>query len=88
VYRHFRRKDIPAEQPGFCKVTRVEEIAKHGYALTPGRYVGTDNNSENEAEPFEKRMPKLLGRLREQFAESDRLQAGIARSLEEFGYGE
>jgi len=32
-------------------------------------------------------MPKLLATLKEQFAESDRLQTEIEESLKEFGYG-
>ncbi len=86
VYRQYRTKGIPNEQPGFCKVASLDEIAKHRFALTPGRYVGSDNGDE-EAEPFEERMPKLLATLKGQFDQSDRLQAAIAESLEEFGYG-
>jgi type I restriction enzyme M protein len=86
VYREFRTTGTPEAQPGFCRAAPIEEIAKHRFALTPGRYVGSDGGDE-EGEPFEERMPKLLATLKEQFAESDRLRADIAESLKEFGYG-
>jgi type I restriction enzyme M protein len=77
---------VPEEQPGFCKVATLEEIAKHGYALTPGRYVGADDGSDDDAEPFEERMPKLAAALGRQFAESERRQKAIRESLEGLGY--
>lgn len=85
VYRQFRRDGIPDEQPGFCKVATLDEIATHRFALTPGRYVGADSGDE-EGEPFEERIPALLTTLKEQFEDSDRLQEAIADSLEEFGF--
>ena len=30
--------------PGFCRVVSREEIARHKYALVPGRYVGFDRS--------------------------------------------
>ena len=30
------------DMPGFCKRATSEEIASHGYVLTPGRYVGAE----------------------------------------------
>lgn len=86
AYRAFRTTGAPEPQPGFCRATPIDEIAKHRFALTPGRYVGSDGGDE-EGEPFKERMPKLLATLKQQFGESDRLQADIAKSLKEFGYG-
>jgi len=47
-------KDIP----GFCKVTTLEEIAKNGYVLTPGRYVGVAEE-EDDGMPVAEKMQKL-----------------------------
>ena len=73
--------------PGFCKAAKLEEIQKHGYVLTPGRYVGAEA-VEDDGEPFEKKMARLASTLREQQAEASRLDAAIATNLKELGYGE
>ena len=72
--------------PGFCKAATIDEIEKNGWVLTPGRYVGAAAK-EADSEPFGERMARLSGQLREQFAESDRLQAVIKQNLEKLGYG-
>ena len=75
-----------AEVPGFCKSATLEEIRKHGHVLTPGRYVGAEAQEE-DAEPFEEKMKRLVAQLREQQAEAAELDAAIAANLEELGYG-
>jgi len=72
--------------PGFCKSATLEEIRKHGHVLTPGRYVGAEVQ-EDDDEPFEEKMQRLVAQLREQQAEAARLDAAIARNLQELGYG-
>lgn len=72
--------------PGFCKSATLDEIRQHGYALTPGRYVGSEIQDDNE-EPFEEKMEQLVAELRKQQAESRRLDEMVARNLEELGYG-
>ena len=47
-----------ADVPGFCKSATTDEIAAHGYVLTPGRYVGAEE-VEDEGEPFEEKMERL-----------------------------
>ncbi|MBX6765218.1 MAG: N-6 DNA methylase, partial [Rubrobacteraceae bacterium] len=75
-----------ADVPGFCKSATLEEIRKHGYVLTPGRYVGAEAQ-EDDGEPFEQKMKRLVATLREQQAEAARLDAAIAANLKELGYG-
>ena len=82
VYQSYRRPGRPApDEPGFCKVASLAEVQGHDYKLTPGIYVGTQANGDEE-EPFEDRLPRLVGDLRGLFAESDRLQAEILEDLE------
>ena len=71
--------------PGFCKSTQREEIKKHDYVLTPGRYVGAPAE-EDDGEPFAEKMARLTGQLKMQFEESDRLEGEIKKNLAGLGY--
>jgi type I restriction enzyme M protein len=75
-----------ANVPGFCMVVKLDDIRKHGHVLTPGRYVGAEA-AEDDGEPFEEKMKRLAATLREQQAESKKLDAAIAANLKELGYG-
>ncbi|MBI5846183.1 MAG: SAM-dependent DNA methyltransferase [Deltaproteobacteria bacterium] len=72
--------------PGFCESTTLEEIRKHGYVLTPGRYVGAAE-FEDDGEPFEEKMARLTFALKEQTKESAKLSQIISKNLEGIGYG-
>jgi type I restriction enzyme M protein len=72
--------------PGFCKSATTAEIAGHGYILTPGRYVGAEE-IEDDGDPFEEKMPRLIAELHAQFEESDKLEKAIKSNLRGLGYG-
>jgi type I restriction enzyme M protein len=73
--------------PGFCKSAKLDEIREHGYVLTPGRYVGAEE-VEDDGEPFEEKMTRLVTELNEQFAESAKLEAAIRTGTwRGLGYG-
>ena len=72
--------------PGFCKSATTEEIAAHGYVLTPGRYVGAEELEDGD-EPFEEKMQRLVAKLEEQFCESARLEQTVWENLRSLGYG-
>jgi type I restriction enzyme M protein len=76
-----------ADIPGFCRSATLDEIRKHGYVLTPGRYVGV-GEVEDDGEPFEEKMARLAAQWRQQRDEAARLDAAIAANLRELGYGE
>ena len=71
---------------GFCKSATAAAIAGHGHVLTPGRYVGAEE-VEDDGEPFEDKMRRLVGELQGQFAESAKLEAAIQANLRGLGYG-
>ena len=68
------------DMPGFCKSATLEEIASHGYVLTPGRYVGAED-VEDDGEPFDEKLKRLTMKLDEQFQESARLEQMIRENL-------
>lgn len=70
---------------GFCAVVSTEEIAKQDYILTPGRYVGIEEQ-EDDGEPFEEKMGRLTSELGELFKESHRLEDEICSKLAAIGY--
>jgi type I restriction enzyme M protein len=77
---------VYADVAGFCKSATLDEIAGHGYVLTPGRYVGAED-AEDDEEPFAEKMARLVGQLEAQFAESARLEQVIRENLRGLTYG-
>jgi type I restriction enzyme M protein len=79
-------KPAYADESGFCKSVKLEEIQTHGYVLPPGRYVGAAD-VEDDGEPFEQKMKRLTTTLEEQFAESAKLEKAIRVNLKGLGHG-
>ncbi|HBH7885590.1 TPA: type I restriction-modification system subunit M [Vibrio parahaemolyticus] len=73
------------DQAGFCKSATLEEIKKHDFVLTPGRYVGATEELDDGI-PFGEKMATLTAKLSEQFAESAMLEAEIKKNLAGLGY--
>ena len=70
---------------GFCAVTDISEIEKQDYILTPGRYVGIEEQ-EDDGEPFEDKMNRLTSELSEMFTKSHELEDEIRKKLGAIGY--
>jgi type I restriction enzyme M protein len=70
---------------GFCAAVTTEEIAKQDYILTPGRYVGIEEQEE-DGEPFEEKMVRLTGELSGMFKQSHKLEEEIRKRLGAIGY--
>ena len=70
---------------GFCKSATTAEIAAHGHVLTPGRYVGAEE-VEDDSDPFEEKMRRLVAELHGQFAESAKLERAIRANFDRLGF--
>ena len=70
---------------GFCAAVTTEVIAKQDFILTPGRYVGIEEQ-EDDGEPFEDKMGRLTGELSELFLRSHELEEEIRDRLEAIGF--
>lgn len=70
---------------GFCVAVSTEDIARQDYILTPGRYVGIEEQ-EDDGEPFEEKMSRLTSELSEMFAKSHELEEEIRRKLGAIGF--
>lgn len=70
---------------GFCAVADLQAIEKQDYILTPGRYVGIEEQEE-DSEPFDEKMARLTSELSDMFAKSHELEAEIRKKLGAIGY--
>ncbi|MBQ7023437.1 MAG: SAM-dependent DNA methyltransferase [Akkermansia sp.] len=70
---------------GFCAIATTDDIAKQDYILTPGRYVGIEEQQE-DSEPFDEKMKRLTSELSSLFSRSHELEEQIKNNLKELGY--
>jgi type I restriction enzyme M protein len=71
--------------PGFCKSITFNEVRKQQWILTPGRYVGAEEEEE-DAEAFEEKMKRLTAELSVEMRRAQDLDAEIRNNLEKIGY--
>ena len=86
TYRNFVNSNNYEDVAGFCKAATIEEIKENNYVLTPGRYVGVEEQ-EDDGIPFEEKMKTITAELKVQFEESHKLEEEIRKNLEAIGYG-
>lgn len=79
------QEGILEDEKGFCAVVETADIAKQDYILTPGRYVGIEEQ-EDDGEPFEEKMKRLTSELSEMFARSHELEGEIKERLGVIGF--
>lgn len=72
-------------QAGFCFSADLATIQKYDFVLTPGRYVGTELEEEDDI-IFAEKMAALTSQLKTQFEDSSKLETQIKKNLERLGY--
>lgn len=86
IYHNYRNLNGQYEDiQGFCKAANLDEVREHEYVLTPGRYVGIEEQ-EDDGVPFEEKMEALTSGLGELFAKSRSLEDEIRKNLGGIGY--
>jgi len=69
---------------GFAKVASLEEIAKNGYVLTPGRFVGI--KIHEDAVPFEEKMKIYSKELSKLLKEEEELTHKVKEVFKALGF--
>lgn len=87
---HSWRANGKTEKPyedvvGFCRSATIQQIEDNRFLLTPGRYVGSSVDDEDD-EPLEEKLLRLTAQLSEQQAEGALLDNEIANNLKALGY--
>ena len=85
TYHEWCKKDGKYEDiKGFCKSANIEEITKHNFVLTPGRYVGIKTEIDDGI-PFEEKIVGLTNKLSKQMAVEKILDEEIKKQLQNIG---
>lgn len=85
VYHNWRNLDGKYEDiQGFCKSATLKEVEENNYVLTPGRYVGTEDN-EDDGISFEDKVAEISQNISAHFKESIELQERIKKNLKRVG---
>ena len=84
IYKDFVNGELE-EEKGYSAEANLDEIEKHDYVLTPGRYVGIEEE-EDDGIPFEEKMETLTSELSDLFQEGNELEEEIRERLKVIGY--
>lgn len=86
TYHEWRKdKGKYEDVKGYCKSADIESIRKYNYVLTPGRYVGIQDEVDDGI-PFETKMAGFISELREQMNKDKELDEEIKTQLGNIGF--
>ncbi|TXL02223.1 hypothetical protein BMR08_18685 [Methylococcaceae bacterium CS2] len=73
------------DEAGFCFSAKLDDMEKHDFVLTPGRYVAAVE-SEDDGILIKEKIDTFTALLEEQFNEGRLLEDKINKSLKELKY--
>ena len=85
TYHQWQTSEAYEDIKGFCKSADRAEIEKHGFVLTPGRYVGIPDEADDGI-PFEEKMATLTATLAQQMQQEKKLDENIKKQLGNIGF--
>jgi type I restriction enzyme M protein len=84
TYHNWKKDDGSYKDiPGFCKSATLDKVRELDYVLTPGRYVGLQE--EDDDFDFDEHVKKLTAELKKQMEESAKLDERIKENLAKVG---
>ena len=78
------RRGIYEDISGFCYSASLDDVKSHGYGLTPGRFVGAEDELDDGI-PFEEKFEALNVLLKAQFERGKELEQLIETQFSEVG---
>lgn len=85
TYHNWRKWGAYEDEKWYCKSAKLTDIEKHGYVLTPGRYVGI-TDAIDDGIPFADKMWELTTKLGEQMQQEKLLDEEIKKQLAKIGF--
>lgn len=86
TYHEWRSKNGNyADKQGFCRSATIKEIESNNFVLTPGRFVGSEDEIDDGI-PFDEKMKDLTNKLSSQLAQSTKLEKTIRDNFKGIGY--
>ncbi len=85
TYHNWRKDNNYSDQKGYCKSISIDEIEKHDYVLSPGRYVGIAD-VEDDGITFQEKMEQITTTLKKQIDKEIQLNNEISNQLAKIGF--
>ena len=81
VYQHYREVEGERQEiPGFCKTATLADVRGHDHKLTPGIYVGTEQE-ESDDTPVAQKIVTLRSHVEAEFLKSNAIQERVLKAL-------